>query len=93
MSSTKVTPRFLPTLTEIVQPPPLPQATAREEDAHAQRITQRAVAAVQEQLQATVKALLDEQMPLLAQRLQQELAQSARAAVQEALAAENPPKV
>ncbi|APW42846.1 hypothetical protein [Rhodoferax saidenbachensis] len=91
MSSTKATPRFLPTLTEVVHPasPVVARASAEDRAQLVERVTQRAVAAVQEQLQATLQSLLDEHVQILAQRLQAETERVVRLAVSQALSEEN----
>jgi hypothetical protein len=91
MSSTKTTPRFLPTLTEVVHPasPVVALASGEDQAQLVERVTQRAVAAVQEQLQTTLQSLLDEHVQILAQRLQEETERVVRLAVSRALSEEN----
>jgi hypothetical protein len=91
MSSTKTTPRFLPTLTEVVHPasPVVALGSSEDQAQLVERVTQRAVAAVQEQLQAALQTLMDEHAQILAQRLQEETTRAVRLAVHQALTEEN----
>lgn len=89
MSTTKTTPRFLPTLTEVVhQPARALHVPASGEDALVERVTQRAMAALHVELGDVLRSLVDEHVHTLAQRLQEETERAVRLAVAQALAEE-----
>ena len=87
-------PRYLPTLTEVVQAPGLaPAAVAAvppDLEATVQSVLQRVEpvleARLREEVDAMVRALMTEQLPSLRLRLREELMTATRQAVAEALA-------
>jgi hypothetical protein len=89
MSAPKPTPRFLPTLTEVVRPanPPEPPAPSGiDTDAMVDKVMQAVSPHIENQLRELVSDLVQEQLRELAPRIQHDLAQMVRAAVEGALA-------
>lgn len=81
MSVGKPTPRFLPTLTEVVYPvasAPAPEFTI---ELLVERLLQRVAPTVEAQLRETLKSLAQEQMRLLEPRFQQEIESAVKQAV------------
>ena len=87
MSIRKPAPRFLPTLTEVVHPLASPAAVpVMNNELLAERLLQRVAPAVEDQLRETLKALIQEQILLLAPRFQQEIETAVKRAVAGAMA-------
>lgn len=93
MRSAKPTSRFLPTLTEVVRPPP-PAAEAAfakapagfDTDAMVDQVMQAVAPLVQAQLREMVAGVVEAQLQAMTPRIEQDLAAMVRAAVQGALA-------
>lgn len=89
MRTSKPTPRFLPTLTEVVHPPnppePPPQASI-DTDAMVAKVMQAVSPHIESQLRELVSDLVQEQLRELAPRIQHDLEQMVRAAVEGAVA-------
>jgi hypothetical protein len=94
MRTPKPTPRFLPTLTEVVQPPPPPphgefaQARPQPEidaDAMVDQVMRAVAPLVQAQLRDMVSKLVESQLQEMTPRIEQDLATMVRLAVQGAL--------
>jgi hypothetical protein len=95
MRPPKVTPRFLPTLTEVVvrPPPPVlaPETGAQvDSDALVDRVMQSVGPRMELHLQSLVAAAMQEQVRLLTPLLHQELEAAVRDAVAQALEALQP---
>lgn len=84
--------RSLPTLTEVVEAPPLtevtPESSSPEEDALVERVLQRLELTLDAQVQKVVADALQEQMKELAPRIRQRVDNAVRKAVQQAVAGE-----
>ena len=97
MATSKPTPRFLPTLTEVVRPPhppePPPQ-TRIDTDAMVDKVMQAVSPHIESQLRELVSDLVQEQLRELAPRIQHDLEQMVRAAVEGTVAEmpEPPPR-
>lgn len=89
MRAAKPTPRFLPTLTEVVHPPnppePPPQASI-DTEAMVAKVMQAVSPHIESQLRELVSDLVQEQLRELAPRIQHDLEQMVRAAVEGAVA-------
>jgi len=89
MRTSKPTPRFLPTLTEVVHPPqapePPPQASI-DTDAMVAKVMQAVSPHIESQLRELVSDLVQEQLRALSPRIQHDLEQMVRAAVEGAVA-------
>lgn len=98
MPSPKPTPRFLPTLTEVVQlphaPEPPTQRAGIDTDAMVDKVMQAVSPHIEHQLRELVSDLVQEQLRELAPRIQHDLEQMVRAAVEGAIAEmpEHPPR-
>ncbi|WP_294765246.1 hypothetical protein [uncultured Rhodoferax sp.] len=80
----KPTPRFLPTLTEVVQPPVAPEPPAPPDidtEMMVARVMQAIAPHIENQLRALVADLVQEQLRELSPRIQHDLEQMVRAAV------------
>lgn len=88
MPTPKPTPRFLPTLTEVVHlpPPPEPPPAAIDTDAMVDKVMQAVSPHIENQLRELVSDLVQEQLRELAPRIQHDLEQMVRAAVEGAIA-------
>lgn len=86
MQPPKTAPRFVPTLTEVVQPGapapvPAPVTSAADREVLVEQVLQRIAPVVEERLHEAVQAMLQDQMDLLARRLHQEIESTVRQAV------------
>ena len=92
MATTRVPPRFVPTLTEVVHAPPvgLPPASApgRSEEQWVRRIMQRVDLTLDRRMREAVASVIVEQTRNLAPLLRDELEAVVREAVAQALAEE-----
>lgn len=89
MRTSKPTPRFLPTLTEVVQPPHAPEPPPQspiDTDVMVARVMQAVAPHIENQLRELVADLVQEQLRELSPRIQHDLAQMVRAAVEGAVA-------
>ena len=88
MRTSKPTPRFLPTLTEVVQPPqpPQPPHPPIDTDAMVAKVMQAVAPHIENQLRELVADLVQEQLRALSPRIQHDLEQMVRAAVEGAVA-------
>ncbi len=89
MRTSKPTPRFLPTLTEVVQPPQPPEPPPQpsiDTDAMVAKVMQAVAPHIENQLRALVADLVQEQLRALSPRIQHDLEQMVRAAVEGAVA-------
>lgn len=80
----KPTPRFLPTLTEVVQPPAPPEPPAQPDidtEMMVARVMQAIAPHIENQLRELVTDLVQEQLRELSPRIQHDLEQMVRAAV------------
>lgn len=85
----KPTPRFLPTLTEVVQPPSPPEPPPRADidtEAMVAQVMQAISPHIETQLRALVVDMVQEQLRELAPRIQHDLEQMVRVAVEGAIA-------
>jgi hypothetical protein len=94
MKSAKPTSRFLPTLTEVVRPPP-PATESHahtrpplevDTDAMVDQVMQAVAPLVQAQLREMVTGVIEAQLQEMTPRIEQDLAAMVRVAVQSALA-------
>lgn len=97
MRAPKPTPRFLPTLTEVVQPPNPPEQPSQapiDTDAMVAKVMQAVAPHIENQLRELVSDLVQEQLRELSPRIQHDLEQMVRAAVEGAVAEmpEPPPR-
>lgn len=86
-------PRFLPTLTEVVDPASVPVTAVAaspglSDHALIERVVQRLAPLLERQLHERLGALVDARLAQIAVQLQHELEQTLRRSVQEALAEE-----
>ena len=86
-------PRFLPTLTEVIDPASVPADAAAaspglSDQALIERVVQRLLPLLERQLYDRLGALVDVQLAQIAVQLQHELEQAMRRSAQEALAEE-----
>ncbi|MDZ7919773.1 hypothetical protein [Rhodoferax sp.] len=89
MRAPKPTPRFLPTLTEVVQPPNPPEPPPQvpiDTDAMVAKVMQAVAPHIENQLRELVSDLVQEQLRELSPRIQHDLEQMVRAAVEGAVA-------
>jgi hypothetical protein len=86
MMAIKAPPRFLPTLTEVIQPPAELNPLLSESDTEllVETVLQTLVPRMQEQLQGALQQMVQEQMQLLIPRLQQEVETAIRQAILQA---------
>jgi hypothetical protein len=93
MRSTKPTSRFLPTLTEVVRPPPPAEDPSAQPlppleidtDAMVDQVMQAVAPLVHAQLREMVSGVVEDQLKEMTPRIEQDLAAMVRAAVQGAL--------
>jgi hypothetical protein len=94
MKSAKPTSRFLPTLTEVVRPPPpadesfayVPPPLEIDTDAMVDQVMQTVAPLVQAQLREMVTGVVEAQLKEMTPQIEQDLAAMVRVAVQSALA-------
>ena len=86
MLASKSPPRFLPTLTEVIQPPAEvnPLLSEVDTDLLLDRVMQSLVPRLEAQLQDSMEQMVQEQMQLLVPRLQQEVEVAIRQAILQA---------
>ena len=103
MSSLQVPPRFVPTLTEVVQAAPLPEtrvveaneasaACSRPEDAMVQAVLQRLEPILELRVQEAVAKIVRDHTQTLAAHLREEIAQVVHACVLRAIKDESAPR-
>jgi hypothetical protein len=90
MRTTKPTPRFLPTLTEVVHPVSPPEPLSNKNDAETDALVAKVMQAIsphiENQLRELVSDLVLEQLRELSPRIRHDVEQMVRAAVEGALA-------
>lgn len=85
----KAIPRFVPTLTEVVQPEPEEGATPAQQ-AILEQVLHRVLPALAEQLRASMREAMQEQLAHMEQRLEHEIDIAVRHAVGVAMAELSP---
>jgi hypothetical protein len=86
MQSSKIVPRFVPTLTEVVQPGQPHTVTAIDTEWLAEQVLQTIKPKLEQQLRASLQVLIEQQMRAMAPTLQQEMEDAIRVAVAQTLA-------
>lgn len=86
MPNSKAVPRFVPTLTEVVQPGQPTTVTAIDPEWLAEQVLQTVKPKLEQQLRASLQVLIEQQMRATAPRLQQEMEEAIRVAVAHTLA-------
>lgn len=96
MPASKPVPRFVPTLTEVVQPGLRPNFQAGLPAIDAEQLVTQALQLarprLEQQLRASLQAMVEQHIQAAAPRLQEDLEGAVRAAVAQSLAAMAPPK-
>lgn len=86
MSSEKSVPRFVPTLTEVVQPGRPSAVTTIDPKWLADQVLETLKPRLEQQLRASLQLLIEQQMRESAPRMQQEMEEAIRVAVTHTLA-------
>ena len=86
MPDKRLVPRFVPTLTEVVQPVPPTTATAVDTQWLAEQVLQTVKPKLEQQLRASLQVVIEQHLQAAAPRLQQEMDEAIRVAVAHALA-------
>lgn len=96
MPASKPVPRFVPTLTEVVQPGLRSAFAAGVPAIDAEQLVAQALELarprLEQQLRASLQALVEQHLQSAAPRLQHDLEEAVRAAVAQTLAATAPPR-
>ena len=87
MSTNKPLNRFVPTLTEVVHSAESGVAPPLDRERLAEQVLLSVKPRLEQQLRASLQALVDEQMRLAAPRWQQEIEDAVKVAVEQAMAA------
>ena len=86
MPNTRSAPRFVPTLTEVVQPGQPHTVTAIDPEWLAQQVLETVKPKLEQQLRASLQVLIEQQMRSTAPKLQREMEDAIRVAVAHTLA-------
>ena len=86
MPISKAIPRFVPTLTEVVQPGQPNTVTAIDPQWLAEQVLQTVKPKIEQQLRASLQVLIEQQMRATAPKMQQEMEEAIRVAVAHTLA-------
>lgn len=94
MPANKPVPRFVPTLTEVVQPglPIAPPPTSIDPVQLAEQVLKLVKPRLEQQLRASLQAVIEQHLRAAAPRLRSELQDAIQAAVSQAIANVNQPK-
>ena len=85
MTNSKPPHRFVPTLTEVVHPGPLPVAPPMDCERLAEQVMQSIKPRLEHQLRAALQAQVEEQMRVAATQWQQDIEDAVRVAVAKAV--------
>ena len=86
MPDNRVVPRFVPTLTEVVQPVQPTTVTAIDPQWLAEQVLQTVKPKLEQQLRASLQVVIEQHLQATAPRLQQEMDEAIRVAVAHTLA-------
>ena len=86
MPDNKVVPRFVPTLTEVIQPGQPTAISAVDPKWLAEQVLQTVKPKLEQQLRASLQVLIEQQMRASAPQLQQDMEDAIRVAVAQTLA-------
>lgn len=86
MPGSKVVPRFVPTLTEVVHPGQQSTVAAVDPEWLAEQVLQTVKPKLEQQLRASLQILIEQQMRANAPRMQQDMEEAIRVAVAHTLA-------
>lgn len=92
MSTPKVIPRVVPTLTEVVRPSPTARATVIDRDALVDQVLQALKPRLEQQLRTALYAMVEEQLCNAAPQWQLDVAAAVNAAVEQVTGLQTPPK-
>ncbi len=92
MPATKPVPRFVPTLTEVVQPGLPITPTAIDPELLLEQVLQLARPRLEQQLRASLQALVEQHLHAAAPRMRHELEEAIKVAVAQTIAGVTPPK-